>query len=549
MSRNGLATVLPPRTTTIRPACSTTKIRRAVAGRRGDVERALEVADLDQAHAAPGRRAALGRAGAAGVVVGARRRVGARGGVLGVRVRATGRDERGGDEGERDGWAEHPGRMPRPCNAGRTGIDCCAMSERSCDVVVIGAGPAGEVCAGRLADAGPRGRHRRGAFRRRRVLLLRLHALQGAAAPRPGAGRGAAHPGRRRDDRRPRRAGRLRAPRRGDQPPRRRQPDTVARRPRDRAGARPRADHRRAHRAGGRRDADRAARGGHRHRHRGRCAAHPGPARGAPVDQPRGGDRRGGAGQPRRPRRRHRRRRDGHRVRVVRHQRDGDRGGPARAGARGAVRRRGGVRRAGRRRRRDPRRHPRDGRRADATAASASSSRTARASPATRSSSPWAGASCPPISASTTSAWSPGGPIEVDDTLRVPGHDWLYVIGDANGRALLTHMGKYQGRIAADRILGREVAAAQRRRAQPARDLHRPAGRRRRPHAGQRAGGRHRRPRGRRPHRRQRRRHASSAPAPRAPRASSSTRTAASSSAPPSPGPRSPRRCTRRRSP
>jgi pyruvate/2-oxoglutarate dehydrogenase complex dihydrolipoamide dehydrogenase (E3) component len=51
----------------------------------------------------------------------------------------------------------------------------------------------------------------------------------------------------------------------------------------------------------------------------------------------------------------------------------------------------------------------------------------------------------------------PGRPIEVDDTLRVPGHEWLYVIGDANGRALLTHMGKYQGRIAADRILGRDV--------------------------------------------------------------------------------------------
>jgi pyruvate/2-oxoglutarate dehydrogenase complex dihydrolipoamide dehydrogenase (E3) component len=50
-----------------------------------------------------------------------------------------------------------------------------------------------------------------------------------------------------------------------------------------------------------------------------------------------------------------------------------------------------------------------------------------------------------------------GRPIEVDDSLRVPGHDWLYVIGDANGRALLTHMGKYQGRIAADRILGRDV--------------------------------------------------------------------------------------------
>jgi pyruvate/2-oxoglutarate dehydrogenase complex dihydrolipoamide dehydrogenase (E3) component len=51
----------------------------------------------------------------------------------------------------------------------------------------------------------------------------------------------------------------------------------------------------------------------------------------------------------------------------------------------------------------------------------------------------------------------PGRPIEVDDNLRVPGHDWLYVIGDANGRALLTHMGKYQGRIAADRILGRNA--------------------------------------------------------------------------------------------
>ena len=51
----------------------------------------------------------------------------------------------------------------------------------------------------------------------------------------------------------------------------------------------------------------------------------------------------------------------------------------------------------------------------------------------------------------------PGRPIEVDDTLRVPGHDWLYVIGDANGRVLLTHMGKYQGRLVADRIMGKEL--------------------------------------------------------------------------------------------
>ena len=48
----------------------------------------------------------------------------------------------------------------------------------------------------------------------------------------------------------------------------------------------------------------------------------------------------------------------------------------------------------------------------------------------------------------------PGQPIEVDDNMRAPGADWLYAIGDVNGRALLTHMGKYQARIAADTILG-----------------------------------------------------------------------------------------------
>ncbi|MFL5845817.1 MAG: dihydrolipoyl dehydrogenase family protein [Solirubrobacteraceae bacterium] len=49
-----------------------------------------------------------------------------------------------------------------------------------------------------------------------------------------------------------------------------------------------------------------------------------------------------------------------------------------------------------------------------------------------------------------------GGTIPVGDDLRVPGHDWLYVLGDVNGRIQLTHMGKYQARIAADRILGIE---------------------------------------------------------------------------------------------
>src|SRR5215216_5280502 len=48
----------------------------------------------------------------------------------------------------------------------------------------------------------------------------------------------------------------------------------------------------------------------------------------------------------------------------------------------------------------------------------------------------------------------PGKPIEVDDGMRAKSSDWLYAIGDVNGRALLTHMGKYQARIAADVILG-----------------------------------------------------------------------------------------------
>jgi dihydrolipoamide dehydrogenase len=55
----------------------------------------------------------------------------------------------------------------------------------------------------------------------------------------------------------------------------------------------------------------------------------------------------------------------------------------------------------------------------------------------------------------------PGAWLEVDDTLRVRGVDWLYAVGDVNHRALLTHQGKYQARAAGDviaaRALGREV--------------------------------------------------------------------------------------------
>lgn len=48
----------------------------------------------------------------------------------------------------------------------------------------------------------------------------------------------------------------------------------------------------------------------------------------------------------------------------------------------------------------------------------------------------------------------PGGYVEVDDQLRVPGLPWLYAIGDVNGRALLTHAGKYQAHVVSEVISG-----------------------------------------------------------------------------------------------
>jgi pyruvate/2-oxoglutarate dehydrogenase complex dihydrolipoamide dehydrogenase (E3) component len=53
----------------------------------------------------------------------------------------------------------------------------------------------------------------------------------------------------------------------------------------------------------------------------------------------------------------------------------------------------------------------------------------------------------------------PGKNVEVDDRLRAGDREWLYGIGDVNGRALLTHAGKYQGGVAADVIAGRDVRA------------------------------------------------------------------------------------------
>jgi pyruvate/2-oxoglutarate dehydrogenase complex dihydrolipoamide dehydrogenase (E3) component len=47
-----------------------------------------------------------------------------------------------------------------------------------------------------------------------------------------------------------------------------------------------------------------------------------------------------------------------------------------------------------------------------------------------------------------------GGYVQVDEQLRVGGRQWLYAVGDLNGRALLTHMGKHQARSVAAGILG-----------------------------------------------------------------------------------------------
>jgi pyruvate/2-oxoglutarate dehydrogenase complex dihydrolipoamide dehydrogenase (E3) component len=52
----------------------------------------------------------------------------------------------------------------------------------------------------------------------------------------------------------------------------------------------------------------------------------------------------------------------------------------------------------------------------------------------------------------------PGAAIDVDDTLRsaVP---WLYAVGDVNGRAALTHQGKYQARACGDVIAARATGS------------------------------------------------------------------------------------------
>jgi pyruvate/2-oxoglutarate dehydrogenase complex dihydrolipoamide dehydrogenase (E3) component len=53
----------------------------------------------------------------------------------------------------------------------------------------------------------------------------------------------------------------------------------------------------------------------------------------------------------------------------------------------------------------------------------------------------------------------PGKPVQVDARMRATGINggWLYAIGDCNARAPLTHMGKYHARVAASAILGGDL--------------------------------------------------------------------------------------------
>ena len=166
------------------------------------------------------------------------------------------------------------------------------------------------------------------------------------------------------------------------------------------------------------------------------------------VDQPRGDDRQGDPGAAGDPRRRRGRRRDVAGVPDARRAGDADRGRAAAAPARGGVRLRAGDRGAAR--------------------ATASTSAPARRPSEVAQRGRHGHASRPTdggdgdgdkllVALGRTPQTEDLGLEDVGlrarrarsrstRTCRVPGHDWLYAIGDVNGRALFTHMGKYQAR-------------------------------------------------------------------------------------------------------
>ena len=131
---------------------------------------------------------------------------------------------------------------------------------------------------------------------------------------------------------------------------------------------------------------------------------------------------------------------------------------PAPDPARRAVRERPGARVAARAGRRVRTGRPR--RRGSRSGASASSSTTALPSRPTSCSSPSVARRAPRGLASRHSGSRPASRSRSATTCACAGHDWMYAVGDVNGRVQLTHMGKYQGRLAADTILGRKRPAA-----------------------------------------------------------------------------------------
>lgn len=54
----------------------------------------------------------------------------------------------------------------------------------------------------------------------------------------------------------------------------------------------------------------------------------------------------------------------------------------------------------------------------------------------------------------------PGQPVSVTESLSVPGLPWLCAVGDVTGRSLLTHMGKYQAHVLSEILDGRPCAVS-----------------------------------------------------------------------------------------
>ena len=334
---------------------------------------------------------------------------------------------------------------------------------RTFDVVVIGAGPGRR--GGRGAARGRRAR----ASRSSRTGWSAASARSGRACrrrrccgrtrrwPRRGASRGAAEA----VTGIARRPGGARPPRRDHPRPRRLVAAAVARGPR-----RSRCSAASACSTGERRvrvgdeELEATPRGHPVHRVDAVDAADRGPRRDRRrVDQPRGDDRQGDPRAARDHGRRRGRRRDGAGVPDARLAGHADRGRAPAAPARGGVRLRAGDRGARGVRRRHPhaaRRPTRVEQRGGTVVVTTADGGDGRGRHAARRARPHAadqGARARGSSGST-----PTGRCPSTLRMRVDGHPWLYAIGDINGKALFTHMGKYQARIAADHLLGRDTA-------------------------------------------------------------------------------------------